>query len=140
MKRSRVLVIDDDRNATRVSRLILERTGHYEVRELNDPKRALPAAREFAPHLILLDVCMPNIEGGKVAETIGSDPTLGATPIVFLTCIVTPAEAGNSGTVIIGRHEYIAKPVRPETLIACVERNLEHSHRLPQSAEYAYGR
>lgn len=137
MKRNRVLVIDDDRNATRVSRLMLERTGHYEVRELNDPNRALRAAREFAPDLILLDVCMPNVEGSKVAETISSDPTVGAIPIVFLTCIVTPAEAGNSGTLIIGRHEYIAKPVRPETLIACIERNLERSRRLAQSAEYA---
>ncbi|HXI82649.1 MAG TPA: response regulator [Verrucomicrobiae bacterium] len=137
MKINRILVIDDNINATRVARLILERTGRYEVRELNDPGQALEIAREFGPDLVLLDVCMPNVEGSAVAETINGDPGFADTPIVFLTCIVTPREVGKNGTRVIGRHEYIAKPARPDILIACIERNLARIARPSQTTEYA---
>jgi CheY-like chemotaxis protein len=137
MKKSRILVIDDNVNATRMAKLVLERTGRYEVRELNDPGQALDVARKFGPHLVLLDVCMPGIEGSVVAEKISNDPTLTDTPIVFLTCIVTPSEAGKNGSVVIGRHEYLAKPARPEKLVACIEANLARANRLSQPAEYA---
>jgi len=137
MKKNRILVIDDNVNSTRMVRLILERTGRYEVRELNDPSQALDATREFGPDLVVLDVCMPNVEGSEVAEKINSDPFFAATPIVFLTCIVTPREAGKNGSVIIGRHEYLAKPARPEQLVACIERNLERVSRTALAAGQA---
>jgi len=137
MKTNRILVIDDNVNATRVARLILERTGRYEVRELNDPGQALAIAQEFQPDLILLDVCMPQIEGSVVAEKINGTAGFADTPIVFLTCIVTPGEMGKNGTLVIGRHEYIAKPARPDVLVACVERNLARAGRLSQTTEYA---
>jgi DNA-binding response OmpR family regulator len=130
-------VIDDDIRATRMTRIVLERTGHYEVRELNESDRALGVAWEFGPDLILLDVCMPNAEGSQVAEKINNDSVLASTPIVFLTCIVTPGEAGKSGSVVIGRHEYLAKPARPEKLLACIEGNLARAGRLSLSAEPA---
>jgi twitching motility two-component system response regulator PilG len=137
MKTNRILVIDDNINATRVARLILERTGRYEVRELNDPAQAIDVVREFEPDLVLLDVCMPNIEGSVVAEKIKDTPGFNNTPIVFLTCIVTPGEMGKNGTVIIGQHEYIAKPARPDILVACIERNLARSGHPSQKAEFA---
>jgi CheY-like chemotaxis protein len=137
MRKNRILVIDDEIHATRMARLVLERTGRYEVRELNEPDQALDVAWEFGPDLILLDVCMPNVEGGEVAEKINNDPALASTPIVFLTCIVTPSEVGRNGSVVIGHHEYLAKPARPEKLLACIEGNLARAGRLSLSAEHA---
>ena len=139
MRKDRILVIDDNIHATRTARLVLERTGHYEVRELNESDQALAVAWEFGPDLILLDVCMPNVEGSEVAEKINNDPALTSTPIVFMTCILTPSEAGRNGSVVIGRHEYLAKPVRPEKLIACIEGNLARASRSSPSAEFATG-
>jgi len=139
MRKSRILVIDDNTNATRMARLVLERTGRYEVQELNESDQALRVAYEFEPDLILLDVCMPNVEGSEVAEKIGNDPVLGSTPIVFMTCIVTPSEAGRNGSLFIGRHQYLAKPVRPAKLLACVEGNLARASRSLPPAEYADG-
>lgn len=135
MKKPRILVIDDNANATRVAKLIVESAGHYEARELNDPTQALDVAREFRPDLILMDVCMPDVEGSAVAEQIGRDPYLSDVAIVFLTCIVTPSEVGKNGRVVIGQHEYIAKPVRPDQLIACIRDNLERANRLSKAAE-----
>jgi DNA-binding response OmpR family regulator len=136
MKKNRILVIDDDATATRMVRMALERTGRFEVGELNDPSLAVNTARVFQPDLILLDVCMPDVEGSEVAGRINNDPVLADTPIIFLTCIVTPSEAGKTGSVVIGRHEYIAKPARPEKLIACIDANLERAHRPSAHAEY----
>ena len=137
MKINRILVIDDNINATRVAKLILERTGRYEVRGLNDPTRALEVAQEFGPDLILLDVCMPDIEGSVVAEKIKGTAGFADIPIVFLTCIVTPGEMGKNGTLVIGSHDYIAKPARPDILVACIERNLARTGRRAPAAEYA---
>jgi CheY-like chemotaxis protein len=137
MKKHRILVIDDNANATRVVKLIIERSGCYEARELNDPEQAIDEAREFRPDLILLDVCMPGVEGSEVAEQISRAPLLADVPIVFLTCIVTPSEAGKNGRVVIGDHEYIAKPVRPSQLLACIRENLERANRLSPSGERA---
>ncbi len=139
MKTHRILVIDDNINSSKVSRLILERTGRFGVRELNDPEQALDVVREFEPDLILLDVCMPTVEGSVVAEKINSTPGFTDTPIVFLTCIVTPGETGKNGTLVIGRHEYIAKPARPDILVACIERNLTRTGH-SQSTEFASSR
>jgi CheY-like chemotaxis protein len=135
MNKSRILVIDDNPMATRMTRLTIERTGSYEVWELNDPVQTLDTAREFKPDLILLDVCMPDIEGSKVAEMINDDAEFGDTPIVFLTCIITPSEAGKNGRLVIGRHEYMAKPARPDKLIACIEDNLACARRRSLSAQ-----
>jgi CheY-like chemotaxis protein len=135
MRKPRILVIDDNANATRITKLILERSGHYEARELNDPRQALDVAREFRPDLILMDVCMPDVEGSEVADQIGRDPFLSDVPIVFLTCIVTPSEVGKNGRVVIGQHEYIAKPVRPDQLIACIRDGLERANRLSPVGE-----
>lgn len=137
MRKNRILVIDDDVHATRMTRLVLERTGRYKVRELNESAQALGVAWEFEPDLILLDVVMPNVEGGEVAAKIKNDPALASTPIIFLTCIVTPREAGRDGSAVIGRHEYLAKPVRPEKLLACIEGNLARASRSSPSAKHA---
>ena len=135
MRKPRILVIDDNANSTRVAKLIIERSGCYEARELNDPMQALDVAQGFRPDLILLDVCMPGVEGSELAEKIHDAPFLADVPIVFLTCIVTPSEVGKSGRVVIGHHEYMAKPVRPHQLIACIRDTLERVNRLPQSGE-----
>jgi CheY-like chemotaxis protein len=140
MNKNRILVVDDNVDATRITRLILERTGRYEVRELNDPRVLLDVAREFGPDLFLLDVCMPDTGGSEVAERINDDPAFAATPIVFLTCIVTPGETGKNGTVTIGHHEYIAKPAQPGQLVACIERNLERARRRSPVDQFALQR
>jgi len=136
MKKKRILVIDDNVNATRIVKFSLERTGRFEVRELNDPSQALAAAHEFRPDLILLDVCMPHIEGSEVAEEISNHPDFAATPIVFVTSIVTPREANKQGTLVVGRHEYIAKPARLETIVATIDRHLTRDAQKSPPAEY----
>src|SRR5205085_9752776 len=121
-EKSRILIVDDNRDFTYSAKRALERTGRYSVWEENDPARAHQTARCVKPDLILLDVAMPETDGGEVAARIESDPTLHRTPVVFLTALVTKAEA-RLGLKIQG-HAFLAKPISIPELVAGIEGNL----------------
>src|SRR5580692_4041026 len=89
MSKTRVFIVDDEAGFTRLVKLTLERSGFYEVREENDASQAWLAARDFKPHIIFLDIVMPRMDGGEVAQQIRSDPSLASVPIIFLTAIVS---------------------------------------------------
>lgn len=124
MKTRRILVVDDDTHATRMVKWALERTGRYEVQEVNDSTRALWVAREFKPDLFLLDVCMPGTEGVELAFQIRAEEEFQRTPIVFLTSLVSEREAISDGTDT-GAFHFVAKPARVQRMITCIERSLE---------------
>ena len=119
----KVLMIDDEEKFTNVTRRSLEAQGCYDVRVENKARNALQAARDFRPDLVLLDVMMPDGDGGEVASRIMSDPSLKDTPILFLTAAVKTAELGE-GAGRIGGRLYIAKPVKLQDLINHIEANI----------------
>ena len=121
-ERRRILIVDNDRDTTHLVKVLLERTGHYLVLEENDATKAYQSAVNFRPHLILLDIVMPETDGGEVAARIQGDPELRKTPIIFLTALVTRAEA-KSGLNIQG-HSFLAKPVSIPELIDATEEHL----------------
>src|SRR6202012_1169587 len=97
-------------------KLTLERTGRYIVQEQNDGTKAWLAARDFKPDLVFLDIVMPKIDGGDVAQQIRSDPMLANVPIVFLTAIVSQKETSNE----IGGFPFLAKPVSLDAITKCL--------------------
>jgi DNA-binding response OmpR family regulator len=125
MDKRRILVVDDEAGVTRMLKLFLEATQAYEVRTENHGSRAVAAVREFRPHLVLLDVVMPDMDGATVAAEIGADAKLKDTPIVFLTALVTREEAGGSGRNIGGR-PFVAKPVDPDRIVELIEKHAKN--------------
>jgi CheY-like chemotaxis protein len=123
MSKKRILVADDETSITRLLKLNLERTGNYEVREENLGARVFEAAQEFKPDLILLDVMMPDMDGGDVAASLKQDPALRKTPVVFLTAAVKKEELGAPEGKIGGRM-YIAKPLNVKGVIGVIEKTL----------------
>jgi CheY-like chemotaxis protein len=121
--KTKILVIDDEASITRLLKLNLEQTGNYIVREENEGTKGLAAAREFKPDLVLLDVMMPDVDGGDVAASIEADPQLKKTPVVFLTAAVKKEELAQRGN-IIGGYAYIAKPLDVKGVIAAIEKQL----------------
>jgi len=117
-----ILIIDNNRDFAHSAKLALERTGRYFVYEENDASKAHQTAQGVKPDLILLDIAMPEADGGEVAARIESDPTLNRTPIVFLTALVTKAET-KSGLQIQG-HPFLAKPISIPELVAGIEQSL----------------
>jgi CheY-like chemotaxis protein len=117
-----ILIVDNNRDLTRSAKLALEKTGRYFVCEENDATRAHQTAKNLKPDLILLDIAMPETDGGEVAARIQSDPALRRIPIVFLTALVTNDET-RAGLSIQG-HPFLAKPISFSALIEGIEENL----------------
>ena len=115
----RILIVDNDRNSTHLVKVLLEKTGRYLVFEENDSTRAHQTARNFRPDLIFIDVVMPNRDGGEIAAQIQADPELQYTPIIFLTALVTRAEASTG--LRIDEHPFLAKPIDIQELIKAIE-------------------
>jgi CheY-like chemotaxis protein len=123
VQKKRILVVDDEAKFTRLLKRYLEQSGAYEVREEHQGERALAAARQFHPDVILLDVVMPDLDGGTVAAQLKDDPALRHTPIVFLTAAVSPEEVEERSGVI-GGHPFLAKPVDIKDVLACIQQHL----------------
>ncbi|TWT40593.1 Cyclic di-GMP phosphodiesterase response regulator RpfG [Phycisphaerae bacterium RAS1] len=104
-----VLVVDDDASSRRLLRRLLERDG-FEVIEANDGEQALAAARERAPHVIVMDVDMPGMDGIECTRRLKADPALCACPVIIVSGHSDDAqvEAG----LRAGAEEYVGKPVR----------------------------
>jgi putative two-component system response regulator len=118
--KTRILIVDDDANLSRLSAMILEQNGSYEVLIEHNSTRALAVARQFKPALMLLDVDMPDKSGGELAREASEDARLRDVPILFLTGLLTTAEAGEF-PVDRGGLKFLAKPVMPKALLAAVE-------------------
>ncbi|MBC7856566.1 MAG: response regulator [Pirellulaceae bacterium] len=122
MSNTRILVVDDEPRDTRLLKEFLGPNG-YVVREENDPTAALSAAEEFKPDLILLDVMMPEINGGQLAALFKANPKTKGVPILFLTATLTKEEADLCGGRI-GKYRFLAKPIVLTEVLASVQHHL----------------
>jgi two-component system, OmpR family, response regulator len=122
-RRKRILVVDDNAGDTQLVKRYLEENHNYLVREENDSRAALSAAEEFQPQLILLDVLMPNVDGGELAASFKANAKLKTVPIVFLTSKLTREEVALCGGRI-GGYPFLAKPIVLLEVADCLKRHL----------------
>ncbi len=114
----RILLVDDERDILEFISYNLTKEG-YEVYTAENGKEAIKQAIEIQPHLILLDVMMPEIDGIDTCISLKSKPELSETIIAFLSARgedysqITGLEAGAD--------DYITKPIRPKVLISKVK-------------------
>lgn len=118
--KKRVFIVDDESGFTRLVKLTLEKSGRFIVREENDGSKAWLAAREFKPDIIFLDIVMPKVDGGEVAQQIRSDPALSKVPIVFLTAIVSSKESNQN----FGGFPFLSKPVSLEAITKTIQEHV----------------
>ena len=116
----RVLLIDDEASFTRMVKLNLEATGKYAVRVVNESPKSQQVANEFKPEIILLDVVMPEADGGDVAIQLRQHAITQDTPIIFVSAMVSRKESG-SGFYESGGEHFLAKPVSTELLPSSID-------------------
>lgn len=105
----RVLIADDDTELRALFRLELERRGIQHVREARDGEEALLAALEFRPHVVLLDVMMPILNGWEVCKQIKRNPSIEDTRVLMLTGI--GPSLNDLTSPLYGADAYLDKPV-----------------------------
>jgi CheY-like chemotaxis protein len=115
-EKKKILVIDDEEDICYFSKSVLEKTGKFEVWSSTDPQAGINLAKSGKPDLIVLDINMPIIDGGGVAQTLAEYDATKNIPIIFLTALLKKTEIEEGVSKIAG-HFFLAKPVTPKELI-----------------------
>lgn len=111
---TRILVVDDERQITRVLRTSLETHG-YQVAIAGDGLEALRLFETFHPQCIITDLSMPNMDGVELTKAIRS---LSETPIIVLS--VREQDLTKVAALDAGANDYITKPFSTPELLARV--------------------
>jgi DNA-binding response OmpR family regulator len=102
----KILVVDDEENFRHILSVILKKE-RYEVETASNGEEALQKVKEERPHLILLDVRMPNMTGLEVLRRVrGIDREVG----VIMVTAVNEEETGREA-LQLGAFDYIVKPL-----------------------------
>lgn len=120
----RVLIVDDDVHIAELISLYMEKEG-YETYEAHDGDGAIEAFKKFDPHMVLLDIMLPGIDGYQVCRKIRQ---ISNTPIIMLT-----AKGETFDKVLgleMGADDYIVKPFDPAELVARVKSHIAQYNRL----------
>ncbi|MCF8337248.1 MAG: response regulator transcription factor [Bacteroidales bacterium] len=117
-KKYRILLVDDEIDVLEFVGYNLRREG-YDVYTAQDGKSALEKAREVMPHLTLLDVMMPTMDGMETCEELRKIPGAKDSIIVFLTA--RGEDYSQIAGFESGADDYVTKPVKPKVLISRIK-------------------
>jgi twitching motility two-component system response regulator PilH len=112
-----ILIIDDSPTDVRVFTTLLERAGHQVV-AVGSAEEGIERARAELPHLIIMDVIMPGMNGFQATRTLTRDPITSAVPIVMIT--TKSMETDRVWGLRQGARAFITKPVNEKELLGCI--------------------
>jgi two-component system, OmpR family, alkaline phosphatase synthesis response regulator PhoP len=131
----KILLVDDEPDILEFLSYNLKKDG-FEVYKAQTGKEAIDIAREIIPHLILLDVMMPEMDGVETCHEIRNYPELQKCIIAFLT-----ARAEDYSQIAgfeAGADDYITKPIKPKVLQSRIKALLKrYSVMEPETPTYA---
>lgn len=127
MAHEHILVVDDDREITRLLRSYLEQAG-YAVLTAHNGETAIHALRRDRPDLLILDLMLPDRDGWDVTRVIRADAKLAATPIIMLTARVEDTDKILG--LELGADDYMTKPFNPREVLARVRAMLRRQQRI----------
>lgn len=107
MSRATILIADDSSDIRTIMRYLLNDLG-FAVVEAADGNQAVRLARQCQPALILLDLCMPGIDGWEVATRLRADPALEEVPILAMTAY--DVSAAIRAALHAGCQQVVTKP------------------------------
>ncbi|MGA0048950.1 MAG: response regulator transcription factor [Flavobacteriaceae bacterium] len=114
----KILLVDDEPDIIEIIRFNLEQEG-YQISTAKDGLEALKKAVKILPHLIILDIMMPNMDGIETCEQLRKDTRFQDTVIMFLTA------RGEDYSYVAGfdagADDYVTKPIKPKVLVSKVK-------------------
>ncbi|AQR72842.1 response regulator [Sphingomonas sp. LM7] len=120
---TRILYVDDEADIREVAQMSLELDPEFEVRTCASGAAAIADAAAWVPHLILLDVMMPGMDGPTVFAQLRDQPATAGIPVVFITARTQTSEV--QAFIEMGARGVLAKPFDPMMLAARVRDLLE---------------
>ena len=125
---ARILIVDDEPNIVLSLEFLLRKEG-YEVATAPNGGEALHQAAAFKPHLMVLDVMLPVLDGFEVCRQLRADPAQAQLKILLLTARGRAAEVERG--VQVGADTYVTKPFATRDLVAKVRQLLATSTASP---------
>ena len=114
----RILLVDDDPDVIEIIRFNLHQEG-YSISTASDGEKAIEEADREVPHLIIMDVMMPNMDGIEACGLLRKDPRFKETIIMFLTA--RGEDYSHVAAFDAGADDYVTKPVKPKILVSKVK-------------------
>lgn len=124
----KLLLVDDEPDILEFVGYNLEKEG-YQVKTAGNGTEALAIASKFLPHLILMDVMMPGMDGIETCDQIRKMPALQHTMIAFLTA--RGEDYSQVAGFDAGADDYITKPIKPKVLISRIKALLRRQAGAP---------
>ena len=118
MKNMKVLLVDDEPDILEIVGYNLEMEG-FQVLTAKNGVDAIKKAMKELPHLIIMDVMMPEMDGIEACERIRKYPELSKTVIAFLTA--RGEDYSQLAGFEAGADDYITKPIKPKVLVSKVK-------------------
>jgi len=115
----KILVVDDEPDLLKVVTFRLRKLG-YDIIEATDGQKAMDLIQEHRPHLILLDLRLPIMDGREVCRRVKADDQLKHIPIFFITA--SSGAVNLEMTKELKAEGFLVKPFEPEELLEIVEK------------------
>jgi len=128
----KILLVDDEPDILEIVSYNLEAEG-YKVYTAKNGKEGVEKAKKKTPHLIILDVMMPEMDGIEACEKMRSTPSLENTIITFLTA--RGEDYSQVAGFDAGADDYITKPIKPKVLVSKVKALLRRIKEVNIEAE-----
>jgi len=119
----KILLVDDDYDVLAVLEQRLSKAG-YGVIKASSGQEAMEKLKIQIPDLILLDLILPDMDGGAIAQKIRQDPSTENIPIIFLTCLFTKDDEKAEGH-LMGNNFFVAKPYQHNELLKIIQEHIK---------------
>ena len=120
----RILLVDDENDILEFVSYNLQKEG-FTVYTASNGSAAIQLAEEVMPHLILLDVMMPEMDGIETCQVIRSNPKLNNILVAFLTA--RGEDYSQIAGFDAGGDDYISKPIKPKVLVSRIKALLKRA-------------
>ena len=117
-KYTRILIVDDEPDILEILQYNLNAEG-YQVKTAKNGKQAINLANDWMPHLVLLDVMMPEMDGIEACEELRKNKNLQNLIIIFLSA--RGEDFSQVAGLEAGADDYITKPIKPKVLISKIK-------------------
>lgn len=128
----RILLVDDEADILEIVGYNLSHEG-YQISTAVNGKEAVAKAKKILPHLIIMDVMMPEMDGMEACENIRKIPELSNVIITFLTA--RSEDYSQVAGFDAGADDYITKPIKPKLLVSKVKALLRRLKETEQKSE-----
>lgn len=136
-KDTKILLVDDEPDVIEIIKFNLDQEG-YQVKTATNGSEAVKKAKKTFPHLIIMDVMMPEMDGIEACEILRKDPKFNNTIIMFLTA--RGEDYSYVAAFDAGADDYVTKPIKPKILVSKIKALLRRLKKEEEIEKLRFGK